>query len=765
MNRISYAALAAVLVILDPSCSFNRDAAKQSYLESGNHLFESGDWEEASLNYRKAIQRDSRFGEAYFKLGLAEARRGDPVESTTALLRANKLMPQRDDVKIALADSSLALFLRDRSWSAHEEAAQTIAQISHQNSYDALRLRGMLAIVNGEIDSAREYFRRANALRPMQPDLVHAFAQTLLQGSATEAAQGEALARELIEMQPTFLPGYDVLYGRYITTHRSIDAERLLLDKIRNNPADSASLAQLAVHYSSVGNPTAMRATVDRLLANDGFPDRFLRVGDLYRSINQSELALAMYKQGRETQPTNALLYEIRIIATLQMEGKWQDALEELNSASASHPDDLTLSFLKAQILAEAGGKDDLEQSRKILIGLLKKEDQAQFHNLLGKIYLKQGNRESAEKQFVIAANQSGYLDPLRSLCQLRLEHKDYRRALQYADSLLRISPTDPDARLLHAVALRGQGNFAQAETELTFLAKQFPKAPEPRLELANLRLVEGQYNTAETLFEGIDPGSGDLRSIEGLARTYFDEKRNEKAIKLLREYAAPASAPPGLHLLLADAAFVTRDFPLAVQQYTLAAATEPESAYVHLRWGDALLQSGRVSEAIQQLQIAYDISPEHTPVAALLALAYEQAARKKDAIAMYREVLKADPDNIFVLNNLAFALSEADGDLNEALALAERAQRQAPADPRISDTVGWVYLKKRNVDAAVQVFSNDVRLMPRNPVFRYHLALALNEKGDRPSAAENLKIALKEKPNGADAQNMRTLLSRLGSP
>ena len=128
-RKVLSALLAGLLITLELGCTMNRDAAKQSYLENGNRLSKAGNWEEASINYRKAIQRDNRFAEAYYQLGLSESHRGNLEDSVAALSRAMELAPQRDDVKIAVADNSLALFLRERSWPAHEEAVRVISQL------------------------------------------------------------------------------------------------------------------------------------------------------------------------------------------------------------------------------------------------------------------------------------------------------------------------------------------------------------------------------------------------------------------------------------------------------------------------------------------------------------------------------------------------------------------------------------------------------------------------------------------------------------
>src|SRR5206468_9511227 len=77
------------------------------------------------------------------------------------------------------------------------------------------------------------------------------------------------------------------------------------------------------------------------------------------------------------------------------------------------------------------------------------------------------------------------------------------------------------------------------------------------------------------------------------------------------------------------------------------------------------------------------------------LAFVLDSAGQKKAAEVEYRAILKSDSNNGLVYNNLAFLIAENGGDLGEALAFAHRAKQLAPDAAAVSDTLGWIYLKK----------------------------------------------------------------------
>ena len=73
-GRLAVFALTSILLL-----SGCRSA--HSYLDKGNAAFARGQFEEAALNYRKAVQKDPAFGEAYYRAALAELKQNKVAES------------------------------------------------------------------------------------------------------------------------------------------------------------------------------------------------------------------------------------------------------------------------------------------------------------------------------------------------------------------------------------------------------------------------------------------------------------------------------------------------------------------------------------------------------------------------------------------------------------------------------------------------------------------------------------------------------------
>src|SRR5277367_1460710 len=74
--RVGVAAV-CLLAALTTGCSRDPNVRKQKYLESGQRYFDKGQYREAEIQFQNAIQVDSRFAEAHYKLAQAAMKMQD----------------------------------------------------------------------------------------------------------------------------------------------------------------------------------------------------------------------------------------------------------------------------------------------------------------------------------------------------------------------------------------------------------------------------------------------------------------------------------------------------------------------------------------------------------------------------------------------------------------------------------------------------------------------------------------------------------------
>ena len=164
--RLSPAVITVVVIcLLSIGCS----RSAEYYTRKANELSSSGDYAAADLNYRKALQHDSRSAEVYFRLGINQLKLGNSQAAFGSLNRALELAPAREDIQIAMGDLCLAGFIADtnRPKILYERVNSISDQLlaKHSDSYPGLRMKGYLSLVDSHPAEAAEYFRRANRQR------------------------------------------------------------------------------------------------------------------------------------------------------------------------------------------------------------------------------------------------------------------------------------------------------------------------------------------------------------------------------------------------------------------------------------------------------------------------------------------------------------------------------------------------------------------------------------------------------------------------
>src|SRR5579884_107507 len=97
------------LLLLFTSCS--RDP--RTLVANGNKYFNRQKYHEASIMYRRALQKDRENAEAWYRLGLVDLRTGQFQDAAGALTRAAQLDPSNTDATSKLADLYFAASIFD----------------------------------------------------------------------------------------------------------------------------------------------------------------------------------------------------------------------------------------------------------------------------------------------------------------------------------------------------------------------------------------------------------------------------------------------------------------------------------------------------------------------------------------------------------------------------------------------------------------------------------------------------------------------------
>ena len=750
-------------------CQFGCSRSPQSYVDRGNRYYSEGKYEEAALNYRNSIERNPNFAEAHYRLALTEQKQEDPVNAYGELQRAISIAPDRDDIRVELADLAL------RSYNSSPQKAQMLydtvtnaAQYllkKNPNSVEGLRLQADILAIDGKLSEALTTFRRANGIKPLEPAVISPMLQVLLR--LNQPGEAESLAQQFFHAHRDFGPVYDVMLKYYVQTKRIPEAESLLKSKIANMPNDATPVLQLAGLYRQLQREPEMVQTLQTLLNNPKkFPNGHAVVGDFDVSIGRLDDALREYQAGLRSSAKEKAIYEKKMARVLAMQGKRDEAIGQLSQVLKETSDDADSRLARAVLLRESSDPKKLDLALSELNSIVEKvpTDEIAHYNL-GLAYLAKGDSNSAKGHLSESARlRPAYIAPRKALAEIHQKERDYVETLRLANEILAVNPNDADARLLHAAALLGSKNDVQARSELDVLLRQYPNSVNINLYIGVLDTREKKYHEAETRYRQLyKPGDKDIRPLEGLIQVYLAQKESDKALALLEQELKQNPNSRAVRLLLASTAAGAGKSDLAMQQYQWLQANDSKSVEVYESLGDFYQLKGDLNSALVSYQKARDLIPNDPKVLSVIAFLQSESGRESEAIANLQKQLALDPQNIVAMNNLAFMLADTSTDLDRALTLAQTAQRKAPNSAGIADTVGWVYVKKGLNDSAIQIFTGLVRKYPDEASFRYHLGVALLQKGEASEAKSEFLISLSKNPPKDMAEKIKQILSKLG--
>ncbi len=760
--------LAVSLAVLS-ACS----ASKQSYLVKGNKLFAAGKYDEAALNYRAAIRKDAGFGEAYYRLGLTEVKLDQARDAYSALFRAVQLLPgnaaARAKAEKELAGVCLSLYLADPK---HPQFLYTqIGNLSDEflannhDPYEGFMLKGYLASTDRKPKEAIAYFRQAIEKDSSNAGVVTELAHLLLLDG--QVAEGEKLAMDLITRRRTsYGPAYDLMYTFYRNANRPTDAENILQAKVNYNPKNSAYSLQLARHYSALHDTVKMNGVLQRLL-NDpqDFPQARLWVGDFYAELRDFPEAIGYYQQGADASADAKIkvTYQMRNVLALLSQGKKDEAVRFAEQVRNEHPKDSGALRLHANILLDSGRPESADTAVREFQALSSQSpSDATLRLQLGRAYRLKGDLESARAQYMQVIRQGS--DVLRAryeLAEIGLMQHRPQESVQQAREILKIEPGSRRGRLLYAAGLIGIGDGDASRAVLTQLAKDFPRDAEPQVQLGLLALAERNFGQAIEILNK-QRVTGDARIFAALGSAYIGAQQLDRASAILTEGVGKWPGSRDLLEQLARTQVLSGHYDLARDQFQSLLAADPKSVVLRRHLAEVCDLQGDHERAIGYYREAHDLSPDDVAVTVSLADSLARAGRMEEAGTIYQGLAKAHPENAPALNNVAFFLADTGGDLDQALRLAKKALATIPGQPSFSDTIAYIYLKKGMLDSAIQSFSMLSQKYPNSPGFRYHLGLALFQKGDKAVARKQLEAALASHPSPQETLRIRELLNAI---
>ena len=356
----------------------------------------------------------------------------------------------------------------------------------------------------------------------------------------------------------------------------------------------------------------------------EGAAAEYRRAADLNpeQPLFRMNEARAWDQAGKKQEAAAAYLAAARLFFAQEADDDLSLALGRLAALKPKSPE---CKEIRAKVLFRQGKK---AEANKLLTELARRgSGDSAVHYLLGILKAEEGQREEA----LLSLKRACELEPEYPLYAFRyaealfLSGKDAREAIELA---LKLAPEEGWTANLAGQAALARGDLTEARSRLEAARAALPEAPEPAMNLAELRSRAGETDAALALLESF-PGSAACRNLAGnvLSRVTAPERG-----AALSEGATPLGATP---------------LERAAREYEKAVALDPGRPEYRENLAAAYLELERYSDAEAQIRAALDAGPGGRPsarsclLAGNLAMVYGELPR---AEASYRLGLAAAP-------------------------------------------------------------------------------------------------------------------------
>ncbi len=273
------------------------------------------------------------------------------------------------------------------------------------------------------------------------------------------------------------------------------------------------------------------------------------------------------------------------------------------------------ISYLDLGDLYMAGLNQPKEAAAAYKRAVELKPDHAGARNGLGTALAALGRTDQAIVELEASAKLApGNPLPLMGIAKLYGDKKDYARALEAYDRVLKAQPDYVPAMLGRGdIFMHGRRDPSQAATEYLRAVKLAPKNAAAQFKLAVAYHALGKLDDATRHYRAAISADGNYAlAFNNLAAIEAARKQDlDGALKAARRAVELAPSVAAFHDTLGSVYLARGDLDSAISAFRTAAGMKPPDADYYYRLGLALDQKGRKGEAIAALKQALAVNPE----------------------------------------------------------------------------------------------------------------------------------------------------------
>jgi putative PEP-CTERM system TPR-repeat lipoprotein len=726
-------------------------------------------------NYVKwALEANPKDPRAWFIQGEVADLQRDPVEALKSYDRAIELAPKFPGALLARAAIKI-------DQGRHNEAEPDILVVRKANTRNprAAYLLSLVRAKQGRLSEARKLLVEAeNILKSYPgpfmlshpPSLLlggvvtffrddfyssyrllslflkrsphHAGARKLLASIALKWKEPKSAIQYLDPLGPASSSDIDVLimYGDALSRLKRYREASAVLKRAENlvEPGSTALFKLVVVRLQSGQDPEAVKILKSEIGRDPDAVHAAIFLGAAQMKRGEYRTALATLNAVTERQPDNAVAHNLAGGAHLEL-GDIAAARKSYRAAIAADSNQLHAVENLAKVEARLGNYDDASELFTSILDRDARNGRVMIS--LAEIAHRRKDGDEAIRWLEKARTSSrNPRDATIRLINLYIDLSRAEKALFLARELHNQQPGDFDS-----IVLLGRAEFAAKKMKaanatfgnLAELAEERKSAARLHQAAVWLVRVRDKKRAWDSLLKALDVDAKHIPSHMLLFTLEMASGNLDAASVRARKVKALDGALHMGHMLEGDVLMRRRQYGAAIRAYDQALGQKELSEIA-----DRAFHARRVAgqNSFDFAQAWASKRPGDPFSQQMLATAYADVGRVKEALALYEQLLEQSPESVPLLNNIALLYQKA-GD-GRAIELARRAYEAEPSSVTM-DTYGWILVLAGRVDDGLAMLRNAKLRAPNVPEIRYHLAVALNAKGQTEAAKKELRAAL----------------------
>jgi len=747
-----------VCCLLVIGCS-SKEEKKVGYFERGKAYFEKGEYKNAELELRNAIQIDPNFADAYTTLGETYLKLGNAKKAYQAYSDVAKLDPENTAAHLKLA----TFLVLGKKFPAAKEKLDIVLSKEPENIEALLMLASALAQEDNRSESA-ETFQKVIDLDPQKTSAYLGLAR--LQSMDGKYEEAEQLLKQAVSVNPDDIKIRLALFGFYKSRSNFQGAEAVLDSAIDANPDNSDLYLVKGNYFMGRSEPGKAEAAFLKAMAIDPKSAKPALVSArYYEAVGNGEKALTLYEKALALQPEDVGI--MTTIARFHMKNKDYDTVENsLQEVFTLRPNYNPAQRLKGELMVAR--KQYLDAIGHFDHLLKDDPDAVDVYYYKAIAHLGNGETRVAKSTLLEAVELNPkHIKAKLMLADLYLKDRAFDSAERECNSVLELVPGSQQARFILGTAQFYSKKIDLAEKTISALVTEAPKNPMVHYQMGLIHRVKKENAPALERFESaLSLNPAYMEALSQLVQIRAAQGETDTALAVCDRQLEQVGDRAGLHAIIlcmkGDLLVQKPDKDSAEKAYQAALAKDPNYMRSYHRLARLYLSEKRADEAIAQYEAGLKQNPQKKGFHMMLGTIYDLKKQPKLSEDHYRAELEINPESVPALNNLAYQIIAGGGSTDEALGFAKKAKELAPRDPRIMDTLGWAYYNKGFYDSAINEFNASLGKMTDNATVHYHLGLAYLKKGETQKAKAALENALGIDPSFADAKAEMEKLANL---